>query len=69
MNNDDVTVSPEELSALMQTIRETAEGRSREVDGDGDFQDIVRYDLVASRSVGQGKLPTLDLVHDRFAVM
>jgi flagellar motor switch protein FliM len=69
VNNDDATVSPEELAALMETIRATAEGRIREVDGDGDFQDIVRYDLVASRAVGQGKLPTLDLVHDRFAVM
>lgn len=67
MNTDDVTVSPDEMNALMETIKETSDTRTRDVGPDGRVQDVVRYDLVASRTVGGGQLPTLDLVHERFA--
>ncbi len=62
---DDVTVSPEEMNALMETIQEGAKAR-REVGPDG--AETVRYDLVAARAVG-GQLPTLDLVNERFATL
>ncbi len=60
-------VSPDEMNALMETIKETSDTRSRDVGPDGNLQDVVRYDLVASRTVGGGQLPTLDLVNERFA--
>lgn len=63
----DVTVSTEEMSALMETIQEGAKSRTLGLDGSGESTDVVRYDLVAARSVGRGQLPTLDLVNERFA--
>lgn len=66
---DDITVSPEEMSALMETIQETTTGRTRELTDDGGLMDVVRYDLVAARTVGRGQLPTLDLVNERFAAL
>ena len=65
--DSDVTVSPDEMNALMETIREGSETRSREPGEGGALRDVVRYDLVAARTVGGGQLPTLDLVNERFA--
>ncbi len=59
-------LSPEELDALMEQIRST--GRSRETDATGTTnRDVIKYDLVGAKTVGRGKLPTLDLVNDRLA--
>ena len=63
----DVSVSQDEMNALMETIREGSENRSREAGEGGGLRDVVRYDLVAARTVGGGQLPTLDLVNERLA--
>lgn len=62
--SDDISVSPEEMDALMSEVKNSPE---REFTGDGTTLDVVRYDLVAARTVGGGQLPTLDLVNERFA--
>ena len=66
--SDDIKVTPEEISALMETIQATSEGRTREVDGDGQLQDVVSFDLMNARAGSQGRLPTLELINDRVAV-
>ncbi|HIA03159.1 MAG TPA: hypothetical protein EYN06_00780 [Myxococcales bacterium] len=64
---DDVTVSPAEMDALMNSIQEGSETHTREPQ-DGALRDIVRYDLVGARSsVGRGQLPTLDIVNEKLA--
>ena len=62
--SDDISVSAEEMDALMTEVKG---GPERELTGDGSALDVVRYDLVAARTVGGGQLPTLDLVNERFA--
>ena len=65
---DDITVSRDEIAALMETIQDTPQTRSREYTT-GAARDVIRYDLVAARTVGRGQLPTLDLVHERFGAL
>ncbi len=63
----DATLSEAEMNALVATIQSTTLTSSREVSADGRLRDVVKYDLVNARGAGEGRLPTLDIVHERFS--
>ncbi len=67
MKGDDQSLSAAELDALVETIHATGEGRVVDVAPDGRRREVVRFDLVNSRAGADGRLPTLDIVHERFA--
>ena len=58
---DDINVSPEEMAALMDTIQETSNTRTREHQ-DGEPMDVVGYDLMSARATGNHDMPILELL-------
>lgn len=63
----EATLSEAEMDALVATIQSTTQTSSREISADGRLRDVVKYDLVNARGAGEGRLPTLDIVHERFS--
>lgn|GEM_PF-5208548 len=64
---DDINVSPEEMAALMDTIQDTSNTRTRE-DQDGAPVDVVGYDLMSTRATGNHDMPILELLNDKFGL-
>ena len=64
---DDINVSPEEMAALMDTIQDTSNTRTRDHE-DGEPRDVVGYDLVAARAGGSHDLPILEMINDKIAL-
>ncbi len=63
---DDINVSPEEMAALMDTIQDTSNTRTREHQ-DGEPMDVVGYDLMSARATGSHDMPILELLNDKFS--
>ena len=65
-------LSQTEIDALLSAvnegeIEETPDGESSASSGSADGPDAVRYDLFSQDRIIRGRMPTLDIINDRFA--
>ncbi len=59
-------LSQSEVDALLSAVTDEGSNLGDSTESQGESKGIVQYDLANQDRIIRGRLPTLDIIHDRF---